>query len=513
MVVAEVFLVSGNQEREESPDLPRHAARARLASGISGLDDVLGGGLFTDGFYLVSGGPGTGKTVMANQICFTHARDNRRCVYITMLSESHSRMILNLQSFAFFDEALAEHIAYLSGTTAVADGGLPALFNLIEEEIRRRQASFLVLDGFGLGARGTSETEQTTFSNRLAVLLEFSGCAGLICTFSHTGGVTPEYALADGVLELTNRHVGYRSVRELHVVKLRGSTSLEGSHVMEIDERGLVVYPRTEAKLARSLEVAGAPGEKLRFGITGLDEMLRGGIPSTSTTAIVGVTGAGKTLLGLHFLAEGAKQQQRGLYFGFHESPAWIVAQGDGIELGLGELCRANVLDLEWRPSFENYMDRITVEILDHVRQRDVQRLFIDGIESIIHNSPFRERSHAVLTALTNQLRGWGVTVLLSIESEIMGQRIVPPESWSTFVENTILLRYVELRSHLHRLLAVIKVRGSDFDSSLREFRISSEGIRVEATFESAQAVLSGIARVERNGFFEAGESDEEERG
>lgn len=488
--------MSGASEEHPPP------ARIRLTSGVSGLDDVLGGGLFAGGLYLLSGGPGTGKTVLANQMCFAHARDGGRCVFITMLSESHSRMILNLHTFAFFDEGLMDRITYLSGVRVMREGGLAALADMIEDEVRRRGASLLILDGFRIGTRaaGATELEQTVFLNRLATLLEFSGCTALLCTLSPPGNVAPEHALADGLLELSNRRVEYRSVRELYVVKLRGSNCLDGSHIMEIDERGLVVHPRTESKLARDLSIPGATGERLRFDIPGLDAMLHGGLFETSTTALIGATGAGKTLLGLHFLAAGARQQERSLYFGFNESPARVVAQGDGVGLGLTALCESDWIDVIWRRPFENYIDRLVEELLDHVKRRNIRRLFIDGVEGMVRNSLFLDRMHAVFAALTNQLRAGGVTTVLSFESEIMGGHIVPSEPWSALVENTLLLRYVELRSNLHRMLAIIKLRGSDFDSSLREFRISNSGIVIEEAFESAQAVLSGMPKVDGGG-------------
>jgi circadian clock protein KaiC len=463
------------------------------------LDEVLGGGFIAGGTYLLVGGPGTGKTVIANQICFERVRQGESCIYVTLLAESHSRMIANLQSFSFFEASVTENdIAYFSGARALRQGGLDGLVQLVQDEVHRRGASLLVVDGLRLGERAAGgDADHTSFLNRLGALLEFGNCTALLCSLASPDAVPAEYALADGLLELSHGRVGRRSVRELFVAKLRGSLGLDGSHVMEIDRRGAVVYPRMESRRAHDLAWPAGMGERCRFGVSGVDAMLHGGIPAASTTALAGAPGVGKTLLGLHFLAEGAKQGQRGLYFGFNESPARVIAQGEGIGLTLRRLCQDQTLDVAWRPSFEGLIDRIAHELIEHVRRREITRLFIDGVEGFARNSPFSERTHSVFTALSNELRTLGVTTLFSLETEILGARVLPVEPWSALFENAIALRYVELRSHLRRLIGIVKLSGSNFDSALREFAIAGSGIRVADSFRRVQAVLSGMARLE----------------
>lgn len=476
--------------------------RRRLASGVPGLDRVLGGGLLAGGIYLLTGGPGTGKTVLANQMAFARAAEGERCIYLTMLTESHGRMIDNLRGFAFFDPAQLDRITYLSGTRTLRGGGLEELTGIVEEELGREEPHLLVMDGLRIGVEmaDASYTVQTAFLNRLSALLELVGCTAVVCSLGQPGIVAPEHALADGLIELTHRRVGCRSVRELFVCKFRGSSVLEGSHVMEIDARGVTVHPRTEALLARESRGPAEFAGRKRFGVERLDEMLEGGLPAASTTAVVGATGAGKTLLGLHFLAEGAAQGERSLYFGFYEGPERVLAQGDGIGLGVSRLRDADALDVVWNRSFEILLDPTIRRLLDHVREREIRRLFIDGAEGFRQGAAFPERAPSAVAALLNELRETGVNTVISVESELLGVSVMPTAPWSALVENAIVLRYVELRSQLRRLLGIVKVRGSDFDASLREFVISDRGIEVAETFESAEAILTGIARVEGTG-------------
>ncbi len=484
-------------DNNQPPEEPGGPARRRMSSGILGLDDVLGGGLITGGIYVLTGGPGTGKTVIANQLCFACAQEHRHGVYVTVVSESHSRMIGNLETFAFFDPTpIGDRITYVSGVGAQREGGFDRLFQLVEGEVRRRQPAMLVIDGLSTGARpsAANEPELRDFLNRLAALLEFTDCTAVLCMLSNVGDMSPEHAMADGLIELTNSRIGRRSMRELFVSKFRGSATLDGSHTFEIDARGVVVHPRTEAKLARNAPVPAGDGERFRFGIERLDEMLHGGVPSTSTTALIGAPGTGKTLMGLHFLAEGARQGQRCLYFGFYESPARVIAQGDGIGLSLSELRSRDLLDVIWHRPFENFLDRVAETLFEQVRRLGIRRLFIDGVEGFARGAMFPERTPALLAAIANELRALGVTTLMSLETPLFGPIVTPEELWSAVIENTILLRFVELESHLHRLISIVKVRGSDFDASIREFVIRDEGIHVDDTIENAHAVLSGHA-------------------
>ncbi|HLV68579.1 MAG TPA: ATPase domain-containing protein [Polyangiaceae bacterium] len=494
-------MASARPDEARAP-APRPSFRARLSSGDPGLDEVLGGGFLTGGIYLLVGGPGSGKTVMANQVCFARAREGGQCVYVTMVAESHSRLVGNLESFGFFDRtSIASKITYLSGAGTLHQGGLPGLFELVEEEVRRRKATLLVLDGFRVGSQtfGASAADQTIFLNRLATLLEFSACTALVCVLAAPGTVMGEYALADGLLELSHRLVGRNAARELFVSKLRGSKGLAGSHTVEIDESGLCVYPRVEARLARSIRIPADAKGRAGFGVARFDEMLKGGVPQGSATAVMGAPGAGKTLLGFHFLAEGARLEEPGLYFGFYESPERAIHHGEGIGLPVREYVERGLLEFVWERPFENLNDRLVQRLLARVEQRKIRRLFIDGLEGFERSRVHARGSYSWLAALTNELRALGVTTLISVESQLLGAHTLPVEPWSALVENTIALRYVELRSQLRRLVWIVKVRGSEFDSSLREFAITKHGFRVAETFESAQAVLSGLARVVRS--------------
>lgn len=458
----------------------------RLSSGVRGLDRVLGGGFAVGGIHLLAGGSGTGKTVIANQFCFAHAGARAECMYVTVLAESHSRMIANLESFEFFDaKLLAERIAYISGARTIREGGLEALFSLIEHEVRRREPAVLVLDGLTVGARmaGESEADVNAFLNRLSALLEYCRCTALICVLCELGLTPPAYALADGLIEISYERVDRRAARELFVRKLRGAKMLDGVHRFEITAAGARVYPRAEVVSAEpGLDEPPLEG-RAPFGIERLDEMLGGGLPLGTTTAVIGEPGAGKTLLGLHFLARAAAAGERALYFGFFEGPAQLTQQAERVGLPVDRLRREGVLEIVRQQPFDNIADALAERLLQRLGPGAVRYLFIDGADVLGRSVLYRDTVPEFLAALAHALRERGVTALLSFERTALGTDPVPGGDWSAVVDNSIILRHGASGPRLRQLVRITKVRASAFDPTLRELIITSGGMQVGEPF------------------------------
>ena len=473
----------------------------RVPTRIPGLDIVLNGGLLKSGVYVIVGEPGTGKTILGNQLCFNHVKNGHKAVYITLLAEAHDRMLAYLQSMSFFDaEVIPDDLHYISGYQVLEDEGLQGLMAVVRKVLRSRRASLLVLDGFIL-TREIKESELASkkMIHELQAFAALVGCTIVLLTIQDRGARRPHpgYTMVDGVIELSDRLVGPRAVRELQVKKIRGTGFLRGKHTFDITNQGTVVYPRTEVLLATPKLVSGKNRTRKRFGIPEFDKMLNGGVLSSSMTTLLGAPGTGKTLLGLSFLVEGARQGEKGIYFGFYEPPEPLIEKAGNVGIPLQKYCDSEMIEVVWQPPLEHLLDALAERLMRSIHASGAKRVFIDGIEGFKSATVYPERIGAFLAAITNELRSMGVTAIFSDETDVFKEDIeMPVKELAAVIENVIVLRFVELRSQLYRLVSILKARESSYDPSIRQFFIKDDGLVVADSFQSAESILSGRARV-----------------
>jgi circadian clock protein KaiC len=280
------------------------------------------------------------------------------------------------------------------------------------------------------------------------------------------------------------------------VQKYASSSFIPGRHTYELTKYGFCVYPRTETVYGKVKYTAPAQRTRMPFGIAQLDAMSQGGVFSGSNTLLYGVSGTGKTTLGVQFLVTGAEREEPGLLFGFYETPERLIEKAAGIGVDLKGQIERGLIEILWQPPQENNIDVLAKQLIEAVQQRKVCRLFIDGFDSFRQAVDVPERLNRFFGALTHELRTLDVTTMFSIDMEhLVGPTItVPPEGIASHADNILLLRYVELHSQLYRLISILKMRESNHENTIREFKITQQGIEVAATFASAQAILTGVA-------------------
>jgi circadian clock protein KaiC len=482
-----------------------HKVIERISTGVRRLDLLLKGGLFQGGLYVIQGSPGMGKTILANQICFEQAKRGKQAVYLSLLAESAGRMVAYLSSLTFVNlEQVGKSVHYVSGYRVLKESDLDGLRDLLKATIREHSARVLVIDGTdSLEQKAHSESEFREFLHFLQTYGPLVNCTILLLKPAVPGGAIhlyPEHVVSDGLIELSERQFGPRAVREIQVLKLRGSDFLKGRHEIEISQEGVIVHPRTEVLFGQtSPKDFSEQRSRMAFGITQLDKMLKGGLLSGSLTTIIGAPGTGKTTLGISFLNAGAQIGEPGIYFGFHESPSRLFAKAANLGLELKTYADRDLIALQWQKPVENITDSLAESILEMVRERKVKkvRVFIDGMNGFKQSLPYTERLASFLPAIANELRTLGATTILSEETDLFSANVVPGNrELASTVDNIIYLRYVEIQSQLHRLISIMKVRDSDYDSCLREFVMSSRGVEVADSFHSAEDILSGYGRI-----------------
>jgi circadian clock protein KaiC len=475
----------------------------RISSGIKGLDTVLSGGFLQGGVYIFIGPPGAGKTILANQIAFAHAASGGRVVYVSLLAESHARLFMHMESLDFYDESrLAVSMNYVSGYTTLEKEGLQGLLTLLRQEMQGRKATMLVLDGL-VSAEAFAQTslEVKKFIHELQTIVALVECTAFLLTSGSNPQLgAPEHTMVDGLVELTNDVIGVRQLRLLHVKKFRGSHHLGGTHCFDITSRGVTIYPRLEALVTARPRGAREDSRSASTGIGELDAMFSGGVSRACPTLILGPSGSGKTIVGLHFIAAGLRAGESCLYLCFNEPPERLLSKAARVGLDLRPYVDSGTLQIIWHPSVDLLADAIAHEVLDSVRTHSIKRVVIDSLMGLKDAIMVAERTQRFLAAFTNELSVAGATTYLCEETRALFSPgvEVPVTGVSTFVDNILFLRQVELDGELCRIVAVLKTRESPRDAALRQFTISEKGMVIAGALHDAESILTGSAHSTR---------------
>ncbi len=469
---------------------PVPPVRRRLSSGIPGLDQVLGGGFFPRSIYIVNGRPGAGKTIFGSQICFHATRSGERALFVTLLAETHGHLLANLESLGFYDPTVvADSLIFINGYSVLEKDGLTGLLGLLRATIRDHKASVLVLDGLVTAEQiSGSDLAFKKFIHELQTLVGVVGCTVFLLSSGKSDDVVrPEHTMVDGILDLQDELDEMRAARTLLVRKLRGTPYLRGRHFFDITQDGITVYPRLESRFA----VPSRPFPESRvgdtmFGVPRFDTMLGGGISSGTTTLVLGSAGAGKTLLGLHFLSEGARLGQRGLYFGFYEHPQALIAKAEAVGLPMRRLVSEQLLEILWQAPVEHILDALADRLLTAIQRHGTQRLVIDGLVGFKLSAASSTRMTRFFAALTNELRALGVTTLVTDEQRVTipGELDLPLARVSALWENMVVLRSVEAAAGAsRRVVSVTKRRDGAHDAAHFSFNITANGIHVDGPY------------------------------
>jgi circadian clock protein KaiC len=287
----------------------------------------------------------------------------------------------------------------------------------------------------------------------------------------------PVFAIADVVLQLIKYSTNVREQRFLRVEKLRGSNSVPGLHAFDITEQGIELYPRL-------LTPAVAPDyaakvERVNTAIPGLDEMIAEGFWRGSTTLIAGPTGSGKTIIGLHFICEGALKGEQGLYVGFQENPNQLVRIIKSFGWSAEKLMKDG-FELMYRSPVEMQLDSVTRELFQRVREGKIKRVVIDALGDLERCSIDRKRFSDFIYALTQWFAAENVTCMMTYElSSLFEVHGISDQEVSNMSDNIILLRFRE-GPEMERTLRIIKTRGSAHDNREHRLEITSKGLVIK---------------------------------
>jgi circadian clock protein KaiC len=453
----------------------------RISTGIESLDRILGGGLPRHAVHILSGVPGTGKTTLAQRIAFSNGTAERPVLYLTTLSEPLAKLLTYLQELDFTDvDRIGTEIVYegLDDEIRTRPSELPArLFDLVKEH----RPGLIVIDSFkaiGDVVPDTAAWRRIVF-DVARVLASYDATAILVGEYGPgQASLSVEFAVADGVIELCRLQRGSSDERFLRVAKLRGSRFLDGDHAFTIGRDGLRVFPRLVGP-HRPPPYA-VNGERLRSGIDGLDGMIQNGWLRGTSTLVVGASGAGKTLLGLHFLRQGAEDGEPSLLVGFQESPVQLRREIDSLGWDGAALLAPGHLDILYRSPVELQIDTIVQELFARIERDGVKRVVIDALGDLERSAADPRRFFDYLYALTQHFASHDVASMLILEEEPpRGPLAGSAGAHLLYVSDNLLRLEMELGSDLLRTVRILKSRGSAHDGRRRALRITEQGLEV----------------------------------
>ncbi len=473
------------------------AERDFAKTGIKGLDAILGGGIPRGNLTLVEGGIGTGKTTLGAEFVFRGATEFHEPGLIVLFEVSPDKFIRDAARFGWDLPELERQgrLKIVFTTRPVFQQELQQADSLLLEEAGKIGARRIFIDSFGQPALDNdgSRDPRDAFHILAEGLYRENLTAMLVLEVVAQDGVrlaaaAPEEFMADTVMRLRLEPVERAVQRSIEIVKSRGHEYQMGRHSFRIvDGQGLEVYRRVQAPRDTTRELAAAfdPTTRISSGIPGLDEMLSGGYFVGSTTLVVGISGVGKSVMSLHYTAEGARLGERGLMLTLDEPPAQVLRNAASIGIDLQGAIDKGAVQLYYDPPQEMEIDRHFHRIEQIVREFKPTRAVIDSLSTYGSSlgpagRTFRDFFHAIVALMKEHQ----VTAIYNHENpEMFGMSSMMGDyGVSSLVDNIIILNWVELGDVCRRAVMVTKMRGSPTSRVTRECDIvDGVGMRVLA--------------------------------
>jgi circadian clock protein KaiC len=474
----------------------------RCATGVPGLDEVLHGGLLCGGIYLVDGHPGAGKTTLALQFLLQGIAEGERGVYVT-LSETAEELRAGARSHGLSLEGI--EIVELIASEGLLDGETqltmyhPAEIELSEttrrvtDVIERVQPQRLVFDSlseFRLVAQNSLRYRRQILA--LKQFLVGRGCTTLLLDDRTAEASDLQLqSIVHGVIALDHTVPRYGpALRQLRVVKFRGSDYLSGMQDMLIGHGGLTVFPR----LTASDHGSSFERDTVASGVRALDQLLGGGIERGTATLMVGPPGSGKSTIAIQFAAAAVARGDHSAIFTFEEGRSLLLdrARGMGmpIETGVGPgRMRVEQIDpAQVLPSQFANLVRAAVE------DDGARVVVIDSLNGYLNAMPEERALTIQLHELIQYLNNHGVaTFLVAAHAGMVGAPQRHSVDASYLADAVILLRMFEHAGMVKKAISVVKKRSGAHEEAIRELWFDSEGVHLSEPLLHLRGVLGGI--------------------
>lgn len=467
----------------------------KISTGVSGLDEILKGGLLPQKSYLLKGGPGTGKSTFGYHFLERALKNNESALYIT-LGETRENIIRNAKQLGI--DLSGVHILDLTPDEDVyknsrsynvfssAEVEQEPIVESIVEAVEKYEPTCVFLDSITM--LRTLNQDPFQMRNMALSFIQFICQRATLLITSEAYEQTADKDATfwvDGII-----HLEYaKSWRKVRVSKYRGSDFSHGNHAFKINDTGVTVYPRLQAGNYERSYLS----EPISTGIDELDQLLHGGLEKGTVTIISGPTGVGKTNFGIQFAKEAASRGERSAIYTFEESAEVLVKRSKAINVPVQSMIENGNLKITPVEPLSYSPDEFSSIVCKDVEENDTQIVIIDSVGGYglsVREENTLERLHA----LTVYLQNMGVTTLLINETaNVTGQFETTGMNASYLADNIIFLRYLELDGELRKAIGVLKKRMSDFERAIREFDVTSNGLKVGEKMTKLRGILTGL--------------------
>src|SRR5689334_13959897 len=475
-------------------------AGQQVSTGILGLDNVLGGGLDPERLYLIEGEPGTGKTTLALQFLLEGVRRGEKGLYVTLSeTERELRLVAKRHGWSLDEISIFELVppeAALDPEKELtlfhpAEMELSETSKLIFERVTKIEPTRVVFDS--LSEMRLLAQNSLRYRRQILALKHFFG--GRRCTvlllddFSSEEHDLQLHSIANGVVTLQQIALDYGAERRrLRIKKMRGIKYRGGYHDFIIETGGIKVFPRLVAAEHHKPFI----GELTKSGSPELDALLGGGLERGTSALLVGGAGVGKSSIAVTYAVSAARRGERVAIYAFDEGLGTLFARAAGLGVNLHDYVNQGLVSIQQIDPAELSPGEFAQRVRDAVEQQDIKVLLIDSLNGYLNAMPDERFLVLQMHELLSYLNQIGILTILVLAQHGLLGHMQTPIDLSYLSDAVIMLRYFEASGQVRRAISVVKKRSGKHENTIREFQLTSEGLKVGPPLTEFSGILTG---------------------